>query len=229
MDAYCNHILSLKLAQKGKIKILHGFEIDFLEGLNFPSLSEIQVQQADYLICSIHFLKDPASNAASPKFYEIDGTYAQFMLALKGHQYSLKKILTNFLEATEQMLTTPILPNRVKIIGHVDKIVLNAQQLPEFEGMSDWFYQELANRLIQHVSHYQYVEINTRALYKKGLSQPYPRYGLLETLAEKQIPLIINSDAHHPSELMGGYKETLTRLETLTNVNIKSLDYKWPK
>ena len=145
------------------------------------------------------------------------------------NQYSLKKILRNYLEATEQMLTTPILPNRVKIIGHVDKIVLNAQRLPEFEGMSDWFYQELADKLIQHVSHYQYVEINTRALYKKGLSQPYPRYGLLEMLAEKHIPLIINSDAHHPSELWGGYKETMTRLETLTNVNIKNLDYKWPK
>lgn len=229
LDAYCEHILSLKQSQKGKIKILHGFEIDFLEGLNLPSLSELRIQQADYLICSIHFLKDPTSKSESPKFYEIDGTYAQFMLALKGHQYSLKKILKNYLDATEQMLTTPILPNRVKIIGHVDKIVLNAQQLPEFDGMSDWFYQELAERLIENKSQYQFVEINTRALYKKGLSQPYPRYGLLESLAAEHIPLLMNSDAHHPSELMGGYKETLARLETLTNVNIKNLDYKWPK
>jgi hypothetical protein len=52
---------------------------------------------------------------------------------------------------------------------------------------------------------------------------------LLESLAAEHIPLLMNSDAHHSSELMGGYKETLARLETLTNVNIKNLDYKWPK
>lgn len=229
LDAYSDHILSLKQAQKGKIKILHGFEIDFLEGLNFPILSEKSIQQADYHICSIHFLKVPESSIESPRYSEIDGTYAQFMLALKSHQYSLKKILSNFLNTTEQMLTMPISPNSVKIIGHVDKIILNAQQLAEFEGMSDWFYQELANRLIQYKSEYQYVEINTRAIYKKGLSQPYPRFGLLEILAENNIPLILNSDAHHPSELAGGYRETVTKLETLSNINIKNLDYKWPK
>lgn len=229
LDSYCDEISHLKSHYQKEIRILHGFEIDYLEGMGFPCLSETAVCRADYLICSIHFLKTPQSAITSPKFAEIDGTYAQFMLAMKGHEYSLKKILSNYLNATEQMILTPLAAGLVKIIGHVDKIVLNAQQLPEFEGLSDWFYKELFHILLQHRDHYHSIEINTRALYKKGLSHPYPRYDLLELLAGQRISLILNSDAHHPSELNAGYKETIERLESLTNVNSKNLNYKWLK
>lgn len=229
LDSYCVEIARLKAHYQKKLQILHGFEIDFLEGMGFPCLTEDAVCGADFFICSIHFLKTPQSAITSPKFAEIDGNYAQFMLAMKSHQYSLKKILSNYLNATEQMILTPLDDGMVKIIGHVDKIVLNAKQLPEFEGLSEWFYEELFNILIQHRGHYHSIEINTRALYKKGLSQPYPRYNLLEMLANQNVPLIINSDAHHPSELNAGYKETVERLESLTTINIKNLHYKWLK
>jgi histidinol-phosphatase (PHP family) len=151
------------------------------------------------------------------------------MLAMKGHEYSLKKLLNNFLNATEKMVQTSVFGEGVKIIGHVDKVVLNAQQLPEFEQLSDWFYDALLRILIEHRHKYDYVEINTRALYKKGFSQPYPRFALLDELHQHQIPLLLNSDAHHPSEIAGGYKECQDKLTSLTNINPHSLQFQWPK
>lgn len=230
LDDYCDTIMGLQAEFSKKLTLFHGFEIDFLEGIGFPSLSIERIQSAQFFICSIHFLNiHNGQPNSTPRYIEIDGAYSQFMLAMKGHQYSLKKLLSNFLYTTEKMIQTPVSSEGVKIIGHVDKVVLNAQQLPEFEHLSDWFYDALLRILIEHRHEYDYVEINTRALYKKGLSQPYPRFVLLEALQQNQIPLLLNSDAHHPSEIAGGYKECQDKLTSLTNINPNNLQFQWPK
>ena len=227
---YNTEILFLQSTNRDKIKLLHGFEIDYLHTEGFPALRFDCIGKADFLICSIHFLNTQRGKSNhSPKFIEIDGTYSDFMLAMKDHNYALKKVLTNFLVSTDEMINAPFVFGIPKIIGHIDKIVLNAQQLTEFESMSDWFYDELLTILTNNRCNYDFVEINTRAIYKKGLTQPYPRYSFLELLAKEKIPMILNSDAHHPTELNAGYADCLTRLETLTSVNVKGLDYRWPR
>lgn len=224
IDGYCEAILSLKTEYSKKITLYHGFEIDYLFDLGFPSLMHEKIKSAEIFICSIHFLNIYFENSTTtPRFIEIDGSYSQFMLAMKGHQYSLKKLLTNFLLSTEKMIQTPTPVGAIKIIGHLDKVTLNAQQLPEFEALSDWFYENLLQILIEQRDNYDYLEINTRAMYKKGLSQPYPRFTLLESLKNNQIPLLLNSDAHHPSEIAGGYQECQEKLAVLTNINLHSL------
>lgn len=224
LSEYCETINNLQEEFSKKITIYHGFEIDFLDSIGFPSLTYNCVSNAQVFISSIHFLNIHFENReVPPKFIEIDGTYSQFMLAMKGHNYSLKKLLSNFLQSTEEMLVSPVPKGAKKIIGHVDKVVLNAQQLPEFETLSDWFYSVLIDLLIKNNHHFQFVEINTRAIYKKGMTHPYPRLVVLESLHENQIPLILNSDAHHPSEIIAGYKECSDKLASLTKIQLNRL------
>lgn len=224
LSDYCYTINELQSKFSKKISIYHGFEIDFLDGIGFPSLTLPYVNSAQVFICSIHFLNINFENRdARPRFIEIDGDYSQFMLALEAHNYSLKKLLQNFLQSTEQMLKSPVTVGAIKIIGHVDKIVLNAQKLPDFERLSDWFYSALVELIIKHNQHFHFIEINTRAIYKKGMSQPYPGFMVLESLHENQIPMMLNSDAHHPSEIIAGYKELSEKLTSLTNIQLNYL------
>lgn len=230
LTAYCEEIGVLqKKYHSKKLHIFHGFEIDYLTHAGYPSLEHPQICSAQYFICSIHYLPNIGSKTTqlTHRYYEIDGTYAQFMLALKNHEYSLKKLLTRYIEATENMITTPVVEGKIKILGHVDKIVINAMQLPEFDGLSDWFYAALADVIISNRVHFDFMEINTRAIYKKGLSQPYPRVTFIEQMEKNQVPMIINSDAHQPSELPSGYPECLAQIEAHTNVNISKILRAW--
>ena len=49
-------------------------------------------------------------------------------------------------------------------------------------------------------------------MYKKGLKEPYPGKWILEKIRDLKIPVMLNSDAHHPSEIVRGYPEALELL-----------------
>lgn len=220
---YCSEIQELSEKHKLEIKIHSGFEVDFLDGIGFPSLQFEEIKTSKYLITSIHFIRNPKTDEL--KYLEIDGTYSQFLLALKLYNFDLKKLLQSFLNATEQMLETTI--SGIKIIGHIDKIILNAAKTKEFQSIENWFYEELFQITQNSKSQFDFIEINTRAMYKKGLSNPYPKLEFISRLFQNNTPLIINSDAHQPSELDGGYKNLFQLLSQCgldniqkTNINL---------
>ena len=116
------------------------------------------------------------------------------------------------------MISEPV--GTLKIIGHIDKIILNAAKASEFAALENWFYDELFQLAIIDRNNYDFIEINTRSMYKKALSNPYPKLEFISKLHHAKIPLIINSDAHQPSELNGSYS-TLHQL--LSNCGLESI------
>jgi len=210
LNKYTAEITDLALLNQSDIKILCGFEIDYLIDMGFPALKYPEVQKSDFLITSIHFVNNPQSQNFETQYLEIDGTYSQFLLALKSYGFNLKKLLQTFLDATQQMTTETV--GVVKIIGHIDKIILNAAKTSEFGALENWLYDELFQIVQNGSNKYDFVEINTRAMYKKELSNPYPKLEFISRLHYANIPLIINSDAHHPSELNGSYSTLYQQL-----------------
>ena len=225
LDKYSSEIRDLANLNKADIKILCGFEIDYLLGLGFPALEYKAVEKSDFLIASIHFVKNPDTENPNTQYLEIDGTYSQFLLALIWFGFKLKKLLQAFLDATHQMINDTTV-GVTKIIGHIDKIILNAAKTSEFGALENWFYDELFQIVQTGSNNYDFIEINTRAIYKKGLSNPYPKLEFISRLHNAKIPLIINSDAHHPSELNGSYS-ALDLL--LSNCGMESIVKKHPK
>ena len=218
LNKYTAEITNLGLLNQSDIKILCGFEIDYLIGLGFPALQYPEVKKSEFLITSIHFVNNPKAENPNTQYLEIDGTYTQFLLALKSYGFDLKKLLQAFLDSTQQMISEPVAT--LKIIGHIDKIILNAAKASEFTALENWFYDELF-QIVQTGSYsYDFIEINTRAMYKKSLSNPYPKLEFISKLHHAKIPLIINSDAHHPSELNGSYSNLY---QLLSNCGLESI------
>lgn len=218
LEKYIVEITNLALLNQSALKILCGFEIDYLTGLGFPSLQYPEVQNSELLITSIHFVDNPKADNSNTQYLEIDGTYAHFLLALKSYEFNLKQLLQAFLDATEKMIVEPL--NTIKIIGHIDKIILNAAKCKEFAALEKWFYDELFQIANCDNKNYDYIEINTRAMYKKALSNPYPKLDFISKLHVAKIPLIINSDAHHSSELDGSYSNLY---QLLSNCGLESI------
>jgi histidinol-phosphatase (PHP family) len=49
------------------------------------------------------------------------------------------------------------------------------------------------------------MEVNTRGIYKKLSDEPYPSAWILNEAKALGIPVMINSDSHHPREITGEF------------------------
>jgi histidinol-phosphatase (PHP family) len=56
------------------------------------------------------------------------------------------------------------------------------------------------------------LEVNTRGLYQKKSETPYPSPWILELALQKNIPVSLSSDAHHPDDLDNRFEETAALL-----------------
>ena len=106
------------------------------------------------------------------------------------------------------------------IVGHFDKIKMHNRDRYFLEE-DKWYRDLLMETLTLIKEKSMIVEINTRGIYKKRSTDFYPSTWVLPIMREMNIPVVISSDAHHPSELTlcfkeaedalkaAGYKETI--------------------
>jgi histidinol-phosphatase (PHP family) len=64
------------------------------------------------------------------------------------------------------------------------------------------------------------VEVNTRGVYKKKTPFPYPSPFILKHLLDMNVPIMLNSDAHHPREITNHFSETA---EMLSQIGFREL------
>jgi histidinol-phosphatase (PHP family) len=196
LNAYVNEIALLKEKYQSKIGLYTSLEIDFIDGLSGVNSSPINGLPLDYTLCSVHFL----GQLNDGRYCEIEGSTTRFMQGLdeiwQGDQDEMVKA---YFQAFHNMLAT----SRPTIIGHLDKIKLHRS--PNGEGIVDVnskTYREEAIKCLEAIAKTEtFLEINTRALYKKNLEEPYPSLHLLQIARELKIPFVLNSDSHQPSEL----------------------------
>ena len=90
-----------------------------------------------------------------------------------------------------------------QIVGHMDKIALNASKCPEF-SIHDPRYLNLVGDLFTLIkAQGMIVEINTKSLVVKGFS--YPDVQFFPLLKELGIPVTVNSDCHYPTNILDGF------------------------
>ena len=215
------YVKEIKTLEKHFSNTLHpivGWEIDYLHGKGLYALKYDEISNAEYLICSIHYLPILMSDGRIIEYIEIDGTLDEFHRIYNYYNQNLKKILDLYLLNFEQMLNISISPKRV--IGHMDKIVINAENYPDFKNLKESFYQSLFGILKKQNIDSFILEINTRGLYKKNRHNPYPAFEFIELIKDANFKIMINSDAHHPCELEQGFdfvKSYLKRNQIVLN------------
>ncbi|MBK8809073.1 MAG: hypothetical protein IPO21_21560 [Bacteroidales bacterium] len=113
-----------------------------------------------------------------------------------------KKIVTRYYQLVEDMINTLNPP----IIGHLDKIkMFNINE--SFFSEKDTWYHEIVERLLDILAEKKIVmEINTRGFYKKNVRKFYPSPWIMNEAKKRNVPVMINSDCHHPEEMIKSYK-----------------------
>ena len=181
------------------IKILAGMEIDFIDEKNGPHSPDVKEYGLDYVIGSVHFVPNQAG-----EFYDTDGSPERFKKVLSDHfNNDLNYVVRTFWSQTQKMIEF----GGFDIIGHIDKIALNASYIdPEIENSSE--YQELADKTIDMAIKKGFaIEINTKHWEKYGRFFPHPRYW--KHILNRGINMPVNSDAHFADRIESGMVQAI--------------------
>ena len=189
---YFGTIDGLKSKFGDRIRIYKGLEVDFLPGLQSPS--SFEKYSPDYVIGSIHLLGqfddgEPFGVDYSPENFE-KGLGLLF-------NSNVEKMVESYCMNIIQMVEN----DPPDIIGHLDIIKKFNKGAKYFDENEKW-YQDILKMAVRAISKTNcIVEVNTRGVYKGLTEHMYPSVFILKECLDAGIPLALNADAHHPSEL----------------------------
>ena len=210
---YLKTIHSLKAAYANQLEVLCGLEIDYIPNLWPQIKAMLNPNQLDFYIGSIHFVD--AFDDGTP--WSIDGTHNEFF---KGWDEIFNRdshaLVRKYFDYTRQMVREMKPP----VIGHLDKIKMQYQGdcfIPETDPV---YRQELIATLEVIAQQGSIVEVNTRGVYRRNEPEFYPSQWVLAEMNRMQIPVMVNSDAHRPQEIVLLHNDALLKLKQAGYKNV---------
>jgi len=201
---YISKCRKLQKKYSSAIKIYVGFETEMFNGFESFTKKLIQKYQPDYIVGSIHHVKDMCFNESKQGYYDtvqavggLEALYCEYF----DQQYEMIKVF------------------KPEVVGHFDIIRIfdpNYQTQLKKPDMQKRIRRNL--RLIKKLD--LIIDYNLRALYA-GVSEPYPSRPILLQALDLGIAVVPGDDSHSV-ETVGLYvKEEIKNLQDL------GFDIKW--
>ena len=182
MNLYVVDVLSAKEKYKDKIKILLGYEVDYLVGHMDERVLKADV---DYLIGSVHFIEKWGFD--NPEFI---GEY---------ENRDIDEIWQAYFDAIEEMAKSQYFD----IVGHFDLIKV-------FKYLPKKDMRLLAKNALKAIKKSNMIlELNTAGL-RKPIEEIYPSKLLLEEAYNLGIPITFGSDAHEIEQVGFAYDSAVS-------------------
>ena len=201
---YMQEIMRLRLLYP-EIEIFAGMEVDFLDESTGPSSQEIKDYGLDYVIGSVHFIPNQKG-----EYHDIDGSPERFRKCLsENFEDDLEYVVTTYWRQVQRMIKA----GGFDIIGHIDKIAMNASSVDPMIEESE-SYRVLAEATIDlAIEIGKPIEINTKYYKRYGRFFPHPRYW--EKIIDAGVEMPVNSDTHYADKVSDGMKEAQELLRLL--------------
>jgi histidinol-phosphatase (PHP family) len=207
MDDYIMEINMLKRKYADKINIYVGLEIDYLNEWHNAAIPYFKNLPLDYRIGSVHFLtlKYPM---LEKNMMCIDGSPDKFKECVQKYfDGDVRKVVRYYFKSLSEMIDL----GHIDIVGHLDKIYMNAQNCEGFSMQESWYVEPLIKILYKIAEKNLMIEINTKNL--KSKNQLYPHEDFLYIVKKFNIPVMVNSDCHYPDKVNDGRNEAFDILK----------------
>jgi len=176
---YLDDIANAKLKYKDHIQVFSGLEIEYLHDSSeyYNNLKN----KVDYFILGQHFV------SMTDNKDDLFSTY----------DFTKKEHLFKYLETIKRALKE--LP--ISILAHPDLYLINYQTWDEH---SEYVAHEIC-KIAKETN--TYIEFNANGFRRDkintiyGKIYQYPRFDFFEVVKHYQLPVIVNSDCHHPSQV----------------------------
>jgi len=214
LTKYCNEVRLLAQKYLSQIKIYLSLEIDYIPSMTTSFDWFKKECDLDYTIGAVHLVKNNNND-----LWFIDGGNTDIYDAGLRDFFDndIKKAVRTYFDQVNEMIST----QRPDMVAHFDKIKMNNNN--RFFLQSEQWYVDLINETLDNIKANNCVmEINTRGLYKKRHNALFPGMDIIKKAQRLNIPMSLNTDAHHHSELDGYYKQSIV---DLNKIGLSSLWY----
>ncbi|NLM10337.1 MAG: histidinol-phosphatase HisJ [Clostridiaceae bacterium] len=201
---YIDTIKGLQEKYKEQIQIYTGLETDFYpNSRNFGDYPGI-----DYTIGSVHFIYDEKND----RYLTVDGPAGEYRDLLHN---VFNDDIRAFVETYFDRLGEMIKMQPPDIVGHLDVIKKNNTNSLYFNETDKW-YRNKVEEILNIISKTNViVEVNTGGISRGYTSEVYPSEWILKLIREMDIPVVLNSDAHHPDLIDSYYTEAVKILKNI--------------
>lgn len=205
LPAYFEKMNYLKKKYSGFIKILVGFEIDYIEQFSdWTSQMLVEYQeQIDDAILSVHFLPTKTGLRAVDENYKdfCDGVLREYQTPIQVANAYLETILKAVKWQTD---------NKPKRYGHITLYRKWIRDFPVETIWEDEKTKELTDRILTRIQkNHEMLDCNMSGLKRSTQQEPSPTWEIIHQAQAKGIKLVYGSDAHAVSSIDQGYTEFL--------------------
>lgn len=177
LDDYVKCVLDLRQRYQGRIEVLLGLEMDYVEGLEAYLEKQLADHPWDYIIGSIHYLDPECRQISWPRNFTGD----------------VAQLYARYFELVRKMAGSGL----CDIIAHFDVPKRSGRVHTEHETGD-------ITRTLKEIAHAGLcLEVNTSGYRHPELLRPdtYPTLAIIAEAVALGIPLAVNSDAHAPEDV----------------------------
>ena len=186
LDAYCDFV-----REQTELKL--GIEADFVPGREDRMANLLDGRDWDYVIGSIHFLRDDA--------VDMRGDWDVWRSG------DPEKVWSRYFDTLGEAARTGMFD----ILAHPDLVKVWGREAPRPEGDLRRFYERAMDGIAESGVA---IEVSTAGL-RKPANEIYPDRPFLEMCLEAGCPVALSSDAHVPQHLGHEYERALELLEAV--------------
>ena len=198
----------LQNTYRDKLEVLVGLEVDYIPEIISPTAAQIRALKLDFTVGSVHFI----GRLAGGELWTADGPAEELE---QGVQESFDGDIRKAVEEYYRRMSAMVGSAPPDIIGHFDVIKKNNRGGEYFSESSAW-YRVLVDETLDAVAASPCIlEINTGGIVRNTSGALYPSEWILEQALRREIPVMINSDAHWPDQLDGFYNEAASMLREI--------------
>ncbi|CAA9561602.1 MAG: Histidinol-phosphatase [uncultured Thermomicrobiales bacterium] len=217
LRAYRDEVLRVRELYAGRIDVILGLELDAL-----PELRRFNEEQAlalgfDYTVGSVHFQQ--LDDAGEP--WPLDLSDARFA-ALVRERYAgnVRALVEEHYERIAELADYP----GVAIVGHIDRgVKLWNAGGRYFSEDTPWYRAAVERALRALAATGRIVELSTGG-WRRGLPDPFPSPWIVRRCRDLGVRMTLNSDSHHPSQLVHEYPRALALLRETCHGEIARFD-----
>ncbi len=204
---YVAEINKIKAKNNLSTAVYLGLELDYAPGISENFKHWIDTTPLDYAIGSVHLVTNPKNGLTMT----IDGSAENFFRGLdicfEGNHRML--VETFYHQSIEMVRTQPF-----NIIGHLDKVKMHLGST--LLDQTEPWYQKLIGDLLEGIRDKGIiVELNPRGVYTGKTCEYFPSDFVLERCLHLGINVMVNTDAHQPTQVLSHFEEATNRLKEI--------------
>jgi histidinol-phosphatase (PHP family) len=208
LPEYLDTARKLQDAYRDTLELLIGLEVDYIPEMMSPASAQIRALNLDFTVGSVHFVE----RLANGELWTADGPAEELEQGVaESFGGDMRKAVEEYYRRMAAMVATA----PPDIIGHFDVIKKNNRGGRYFSEQEPWYRSAVGRTLDAVAASACILEINTGGIVRGTSGALYPSLWILSECHRRQIPVMINSDAHLPEQLDGYYGEAVSILREI--------------